>query len=42
MKETVLKKIVIFGAFGHLGMYFTDYCYNRMRGEYEIVQWDGI
>ena len=32
-----LKKILIFGATGNVGIYFTDYCKNKLSNEYEII-----
>lgn len=33
-----MKKIVIFGATGNIGAYFTDYCQTRLAGtEYQVV-----
>ena len=33
-----MKKIVIFGATGNIGAYFTDYCAEQLKGtEYEVI-----
>lgn len=33
-----MKKIVIFGATGNVGAYFTDYCVEQLKGsEYEVI-----
>lgn len=32
-----MKKIVIFGASGYIGAYFSDYCINKLTNEYEII-----
>ena len=33
-----MKKIIIFGATGNIGAYFTDYCKNNLdTAEYEVI-----
>ena len=31
------KRIVIFGATGYIGAYFTDYCIDHLPDDYEVV-----
>lgn len=31
------KKIIIFGATGYIGAYFTDYCINNLPNDYEVI-----
>ena len=33
-----MKKIIVFGATGNIGMYFVDYCSKRLdKSQYELI-----